>query len=92
MPALPGEKRYVTVMAIHYPDGECVPIVIEAGGRAYTVQRVFENKPAPKGLLESATEYFAVEVNGVERFLFREGRKWFMIAGLVRKSEQNNRA
>ena len=88
MPADLNEKKYVSVSVIHYPSGQCCPTVMEVDGKAYVIQRIFENKPVPQKHRLDAMEYFAVEVNGKERFLFRNGQRWFIIPGLVREERK----
>ena len=83
-------RKYVGAHVIHYEDGSCCPTVIEVDGRAYLIQRIFERRDMSPGNSVNASEYFAVEVMGKERFLFRDGQRWFVIPGLVRNSSRKN--
>ncbi len=88
MATIRDEKKYVAVSVIHVPNGQCLPTVMEVDGRPYVIQRVFENRRMPGKYQSEAMEYFAVEVNGKERFLFRDGQRWFVIPGLVRNKNR----
>ena len=91
MATIHDEKKYVAVSVIHFPTGQCLPTVMEVDGKPYVIQRIFENKRVPSKYQFDAMEYFAVEVNGKERFLFRNGQRWFIIPGLIRNKQQTAR-
>ena len=87
MQAIGGKKKYVSANVIHYPNGQCCPTVIEVDQKPYVIQRILEVRPVPKAYQLDASEYYVVEVNGRECILFREEQQWFVIPGLVRRSD-----
>ena len=75
-------KKYVGVSAIHRADGQCCPMVIDVDGTPYRIQDIREKKLLVPGDWLGAEEMYRIEIEGKERYLFREGQMWFVIPGI----------
>ena len=77
-------KKYVGVSAMHRANGQCCPMVIDVDGSPYRIQDIREIKLlVPRDWL-GAEEMYRIEVEGRERYLFREDQSWFVIPGMRR--------
>lgn len=72
-------KVYLTVLAEHRHDGTVLPRALYwADGRKYEIDRVKDARPcAATNVGGHGIRYTAV-IGGQERFLFREGDRWFI--------------
>lgn len=74
------EPRYVTVTALHYVSGACLPQVVKTGKGSFLIEDVRERKAiADRERYCGAQERFVVVIRNRQRYLYRDGNRWFMI-------------
>jgi len=79
MGQIPQRKKYVNVTAVHYINGLCCPQVIETEAGAYLLEDIKRVQRLSAKNETGADERYLVKVSGKERYLYREGDRWFII-------------
>jgi hypothetical protein len=73
------QKVYLTVLAEHRRDGTVLPRAFYwVDGQKYEIDRVRDAKPCAATKAGGHGIRYAVAINGRERYLFREGDRWFV--------------
>ncbi|MBQ8996264.1 MAG: hypothetical protein IJ091_10665 [Oscillospiraceae bacterium] len=75
----PQRRKYVTVTAIHYINGLCCPQVLETEAGAFLLEDVKKIQKLSSKNEYGADERYLVKLNGQDRYLYREGDRWFII-------------
>lgn len=74
-------KVYVTVEAKFSAAGELLPVWLEwEDGRRFAIDKVLEHRPAASLKVGGAGERYSCMICGEPRFLFYEGKRWFVEA------------
>lgn len=72
-------KVYLTVLAEHRQDGTVLPRVLYwADGQKFEIDRVKDAKPRAATKAGGHGMRYTAVINGQERYLFREGDRWFV--------------
>ncbi len=72
-------KVYLTVLAEHRLDGTVLPRALYwADGRKYEIDRVKDFKPCAAKMTGGHGFRYTAMIGGRERYLFREGDRWFV--------------
>ena len=72
-------KIYLTVFAEHREDGTVLPRALcWVSGRKYEIDRVRDAKPRAAMKTGGHGIRYTIVVGGRERYLFREGDRWFV--------------
>ena len=75
-------KIYLTVLAEHQRDGTVLPRALYwIDGRKYDIDRIKEAKPRAATRTGGHGIRYALVIGGCERYLFREGDRWFVECG-----------
>ncbi len=71
--------RYVTVTAMHYINGMCMPQVVETEKGSFLVEGVAARQDLSSHARNyGATERYKIKIRNVSRYLYRKGERWFM--------------
>ena len=73
------KKCYVTVTAMHFINGLCVPQIVETEKGIFMVENVKQIQPLSRNNDLGANDRTLVVLKGKERYLYRAGVRWFMV-------------
>ena len=72
-------KTFVTVTAVHNPDGSAKPLVIHwTDGRVFEIDRVLDVRQAPSLKGGGWGMRYTCRIQGKQFFLFDEEGRWFV--------------
>ena len=75
-----SELRYVTVTAMHYVSGTCLPQIVKTEKGSFLIEDVRERQAlSDHDRNHGAQERFLVVIRNRQRYLYRAGNRWFMI-------------
>ena len=75
-----AEPQYVTVTAMHYISGVCLPQIVQTDNGSFLIEDVRERQTLTDHERNyGAQERFLVIIRNRQKYLYRVGNRWFMI-------------
>ena len=78
-PLIAKRKQYVTVTAMHYVNGFTCPQILETEDGAFLIEHVKKVQKLSGRDGTGADERFLIILMDKEKYLYREGQRWFII-------------